>query len=211
MVSRMIPIKDKEIEIKQNLDYGYAGEVWDAALVLAYFYLSDKSKKVHDFENKTIIELGAGTGILGIIAASLNAKKVIQTDKEECIKLIQINQKLNKEKLGLKATLEAHTLDWTNEEDYNKFSTESIDYIIGSDLVWNPSLREPLFKCLSYLLNSQTSTEAILSFQIRDKEIMKFFELFIKDKYIIEKLPQALYDDNYQSEDIIIVRIRKVL
>lgn len=207
----MIPIKDKEIEIKQNCDFGYAGEVWDGALVLAYFFLSEKSKQVINFENKTIIELGAGTGILGIIAAGLNAKKVIQTDKEDCTKLIQINQELNKEKLGLKTTLETHTLNWIKEEDYAKFDKESFDYIIGSDLVWNPVLREPLFKCVCHLLESQTSTEAIFGFQIRDKELMKFFALFPKDKYTIEKLPQTLYDENYQSEDIIIARIKKIL
>ena len=30
--------ENKKLTIKQNLDIGYAGQVWDASLVLLYFF-----------------------------------------------------------------------------------------------------------------------------------------------------------------------------
>jgi hypothetical protein len=59
-------------------------------------------------------------------------------------------------------------------------------------------------------MDSNDNIETILSFQIRDKEIMNFFNLFNKEKYIIEKLPDNLYDDDYKADDILIVKIRKI-
>ena len=41
--------------------------VWDAALVLAHFLLKHR----HFLLNKTVLELGAGTGAVGLAAAAL--------------------------------------------------------------------------------------------------------------------------------------------
>ena len=138
----------------------------------------------------------------------LNAKKVVLTDKEGCTKLLQENYELNKILFNDNFECEIKELDWLIDKDkYN--IVDKFDFIIGSDLVWNPNLREGLVNTIKYFLNSKENTQAIFSFQIRDKEIEKFFNLFEKDKFIIEKLPDNLYDENFFSEDIIIVRIKK--
>ena len=46
MLSRRIPIGSNELVINQNLSYGYAGEVWDAALVFSYFLINKKSQSI---------------------------------------------------------------------------------------------------------------------------------------------------------------------
>ncbi len=47
--------------------------VWDAAIVLASFLETEtfRSDVCHELKDKTVLELGAGTGIVGIQAASL--------------------------------------------------------------------------------------------------------------------------------------------
>ena len=121
---------------------------------------------------------------------------------------MQENYELNKILFNDNFECEIKELDWLIDKDkYN--IVDKFDFIIGSDLVWNPNLREGLVNTIKYFLNSKENTQAIFSFQIRDKEIEKFFNLFEKDKFIIEKLPDNLYDENFFSEDIIIVRIKK--
>ena len=118
------------------------------------------------------------------------------------------NYELNKNLFNDNFECEIKELDWLIDKDkYN--IVDKFDFIIGSDLVWNPNLREGLVNTIKYFLNSKENTQAIFSFQIRDKEIEKFFNLFEKDKFIIEQLPDNLYDENFFSEDIIIVRIKK--
>ena len=44
-------------------------------------------------------------------------------------------------------------LDWTCDKERNMIKDKNnIDYIIGSDLVWNPKLREPLANTIKFVL-----------------------------------------------------------
>ena len=57
---------------------------------------------------KTVIELGAGCGILGVTAAALGASNVFVTDLPECLELI--NNTVSDSQLGASTT--AAVLDW---------------------------------------------------------------------------------------------------
>ena len=47
--------------------------------------------------------------------------------------------------------------------------------------------------------------KCFFSFEIRNDEIIKFFKLFDKNEYKIEKIKDELFDDMYKSDEIIIV------
>ena len=83
----------------------------------------------------------------------------------------------------------------------------NIDFIVGSDLVWNPKLREPLANTIKYYMKLNKDLKCFFSFEIRDDEVNKFFELFDKNEYKIEKIKDELFDDIYRSDEIIIVVI----
>ncbi len=58
-----------------NLTQLYVGDVgcvvWDAALVLAYFLQSKHHFPNDSLKEKSVIELGSGTGAVGLVAAAL--------------------------------------------------------------------------------------------------------------------------------------------
>ena len=234
MKDRIFEFEDQnqKLIIKQNLDIGYAGEVWDASLVLIYFFkkqnklfndlinnksyegtkdpnfINDSKKIIFIPKNKIILELGAATGINGFSCGILGAKKVYLTDKEGCCKMIETNYELNKNEFEKGFQCIIKELDWTNEKHRELIKDKNnIDYIIGSDLVWNPKLREPLANTIKYYMNLNKNIKCFFSFEIRNSEILQFFNLFDKNKYKIEKIPDYLYDDTYKSDEIIIVRI----
>lgn len=97
------------------------------------------------FCSKTVLELGAGTGICGIIAAKLGAKVLISDlDQKQVLNLIQTNLKLNN------VEADVIPLQW-GRLDYLQ-SIPKLDYIIGSDLFYEESDYEDLFFTLSVLL-----------------------------------------------------------
>ena len=57
-----VPLRVPQLDVGEE-----AVVVWDAALVLAHFLL----KHNHYVLNKTVLELGAGTGAVGLAAAAL--------------------------------------------------------------------------------------------------------------------------------------------
>jgi predicted nicotinamide N-methyase len=117
-------------ELKGRLPYGVA--LWPAAIALAH----DVASRADELHGKRVLELGAGTGLPGIVAASLGAR-VIQTDSNE---LAMSACKRNCERNGVGA-VEHRLADWTNWKDTGRY-----DWIIGSDILYGVELQPHLRK-----------------------------------------------------------------
>lgn len=79
------------------------------------------------FRNKTVMEIGTGSGVIALYAAKLGAKKVIATDINE--KAIE-NVRLNAEKLGLSHIIDARLVEMS-EGAFDRVP-EQLDIIIAN-------------------------------------------------------------------------------
>ena len=59
----------REVRVAQEFEGSEAVVVWDAALVLAHFLEFNRGSL--ELRGKRVLELGAGTGIVGLVAAAL--------------------------------------------------------------------------------------------------------------------------------------------
>ncbi len=105
-----------------KLPYGIV--LWPAAIALAHELAS------RDLRGKRVLELGAGTGLPGIVAASLGAQ-VVQTDRQE---LVLHLCRRNAERNGIPMILH-RTADWTEWTDGDRY-----DLILGSDILYAAQL-----------------------------------------------------------------------
>src|SRR5690606_15160036 len=97
----------------------YGGALWPSAIALAH----EIAARAAEFRGRSVLELGAGTGLPGIVAASLGAR-MIQTDCDElALQLCRRNGRRN----GL-GSVEYRLADWTTWGDDRRH-----DWIIGSD------------------------------------------------------------------------------
>ncbi|KAL0023506.1 hypothetical protein WJX79_004511 [Trebouxia sp. C0005] len=74
-VSRKIDVNDHTLTVDEHteLENEAGAVVWDAALVLLKYFCTDPSL----VQSKRCIELGAGTGVVGLTAALLGALVVL--------------------------------------------------------------------------------------------------------------------------------------
>lgn len=112
---------------ERRLPYGIV--LWPSAIALAHEIAS------RSVGGMRVLELGAGTGLPGIVAASLGAR-VVQTDVQDVALFVC---KKNAERNGL-TTIEHRAADWTAWED-----REAYDLILASDVLYatgmHPHLR----------------------------------------------------------------------
>ncbi|KAG8126701.1 hypothetical protein E2320_021975 [Naja naja] len=96
---RELPRRDGSgiLRLTQRSAGGTGSVVWDAALVLARFLEKSAAQTEQSggspvglLRHKAALELGAGTGLVGLVAASLGAN-VIVTDLEEVQDLLKMN------------------------------------------------------------------------------------------------------------------------
>ena len=80
MLKREVTVNNRKIEIEQDLNFEHAGTVWDGALVLINYLNHNKEKYAPIFKDKSVVELGAGTGIVGLAAGCFHTSKIVLTD-----------------------------------------------------------------------------------------------------------------------------------
>ena len=115
-------------ELREHLPYGVA--LWPAAIALAH----DVASRPDELRGRTVLELGAGTGLPGIVAATLGAR-VVQTDRQEVAMQVC---RLNAGRNGA-AGIEHRLADWTAWDDRARY-----DWILGSDVLYGEALHPQL-------------------------------------------------------------------
>lgn len=195
------------LEIKQDLKYGYAGEVWDGSLVLAYYLIQSKFK----FENKNVLELGAGTGILSLVSLYLGAKNVIISDLEDVLSLVKENVEINS-KIIDKNKVIVTQIDWNiPEQSLNIKKDNDFDYIILSECIWNPDHIEPLVKTLMNLISDKTILLISCTFRDNDHKNQLNYIKYVSSSlgFRVELIDQKDQNGKFNSPDIFLMKMLK--
>ncbi|XP_032883685.1 EEF1A lysine methyltransferase 3-like [Amblyraja radiata] len=138
---------------------GVSGFVWEPGLVLCRYFEDEKI----NFTGKKMIELGSGTGIVGILAALLGGD-VTLTDRPYVLKQIEYNVSANIPPSSRHRS-KISALAWGT--DQNNYPSD-FDFILGSDIVYNPAHFVDLLQTLQHLCNEQTIVYMCSNMTARD-------------------------------------------
>ncbi|XP_025059280.1 protein-lysine methyltransferase METTL21D, partial [Alligator sinensis] len=139
-------------------------------------------------------------------APSLRRADVTVTDLEELQDLLKLNIETNKHLLT--GSIQAKVLKWG--EDVTEFLPPP-DYILMADCIYYEESLEPLLKTLKDLSGPDTCIICCYEQRTMGKnpEIeRKYFELLQMD-FELEEIPLEQHDEEYRSEDILILNIRR--
>lgn len=113
-------------DAQPRLPYGIV--LWPAAIALAHEIAT------RDLRGKLVLELGAGTGLPGIVAATMGAK-VVQTDRHE-VALFLCRKNAARNAI---TSIEHRAADWTAWDDDARY-----DCILGADILYGDGLHPQL-------------------------------------------------------------------
>lgn len=212
--------------IEQRKSLGKGGFCWDAAFCLGEFVIQKESEWNPDYNldatastaKKTkVLELGAGTGLCGLMIAKATNSHVLLTDLPELLNLMESNVARNychprdsllfkDEKVeelrddlitntseNAKGTASAHVLRWGAPEDYT--IAPSNDVIIGADIV--ASLYDPIALAQTLYDLSGPTTKIYISSKSRlDRPHELFWGEMERLFHRVEKVFNICSDDN---------------
>ncbi|NXB57232.1 MT21A methyltransferase, partial [Struthidea cinerea] len=175
---------------------GVAAVVWDAAVVLCAYLEMEGI----DLRDRSVIELGAGTGLLGIVVTLLGTwtvsvscvllsplgARVTITDRAAALEFLESNVQAN---LPPELRPRAVVKELTWGKDLDNFPPGAFDFVLGADIVYLEETFAELLQTLEHLCSEQTVI--LLSCRIRYERDLKFLKM-LRDRF-------SVYEVHYDS------------
>lgn len=126
--------------------------VWGSALVLSA-WMATQGQLLFHFQDKTILELGAGAGLPGLTAALLGASRVVLTDIAQLVPGLVKNVEAN----GLQDRVEVREHVWGSDEFPSRpGESGEFDLILMSDVFYDAEEMAALAKTLKRVCGKDT-------------------------------------------------------
>lgn len=159
------PVGDGRISIHEERDViaangGTGHRTWEAALALCN-WVAQNANTI----KPNVLELGAGTGLTGLVAAQLpQTQQVFLTDGDpQVVQQLQENIELN----DMQTKCKAHKLYW--EQDSMRDSVDGNWTILAADVTYDKEMIPPLLTSIKHHIAGK-STEVFISATIRSEE-----------------------------------------
>ncbi|XP_035807232.1 protein-lysine methyltransferase METTL21C [Amphiprion ocellaris] len=143
----------EEIIIQEGLD-SYAGMIWPAASALCHYL--DTHRQQPSLVDKTVLEIGAGTGLVSVVASLLGAW-VTATDLPEYLSNLKVNLCRNT-RSRCRHTPQVAALSWGYDlEDTHPSSVYRYDYVLAADVVYHHDFLDELLATMKHFCKPGTT------------------------------------------------------
>lgn len=159
-----LPSLHSTVVIRQLPSQGLSFQLWPAATSLFSLldlhrshpstsplspFLSSPSPR----RRLRILELGSGTGLVGITAALTLSADVTVTDLPHVLPNLEFNARANSDVLARHGgSVEVAALSWGEVEQMEGLIGREYDLVLGSDVVYHDHLYDPLLRTLGFFL-----------------------------------------------------------
>ena len=187
---------------------GVGGRIWKAAI--AFVDMIEKYDMT--FKDKTVIEIGAGTGLSGLAIGMKQPQKVVITDVDPgCVETIKLNLEINKDKVD-KDSIDVKELNFGDKEALQKIIKEypeGFDYVIGTDIVYGTYLIPLIITALDNLAFKEGCQIMIALSTIFPEVALFLDELKSTGRYLIREYDAGELDDMYYKVKVFFIKPKK--
>lgn len=204
-------IRQVELNFHCDWDVGIGGSVWTSGEILTSHLQLEQQRYQALFRNKQVIELGSGTGYVGLMTAvAFQPAQVILTDLDTHIECLQKNIDSNAKHVNKTTQVRAMELSWGSSEQEDtvlKFLEGSnVDIILGTDVAYLRDLYEPLLHTLVRL--STTNTMILFGMNRTDTNI-QFFKRLEEEGFEYYKISDHRLLSQHQGTDFGLFEIKR--
>ena len=148
------------IVIREN-HYELGHRVWDTCILMGKFF------EVHPeiIRGRKIVEVGAGTGLLGLVLSRIGAEAVTMTEYGPCMRHLELNMQLNHEETA--CAVSSCLVDWNDEVLPGRLTENPCDLIIAADITVFPDTFPKILDLLRRMAELRSDTEVIIGCQER--------------------------------------------
>lgn len=206
---RVIKFLLKTYKFLQKSSLGHGGSIWDGALVLTK-YLEKNFETLslkYQLKDKSVLELGAGTGVCGICFSEFSSKYICLTDLKELKHLMEENIQINKNlalcEIKVEEVIWGKNFEIELEKIWNK-SLNGFDVLLGSDLIDSSGkYLQDLIETLCFFFRKNPDLIMFNCYTAHKKEtLLKFLELLKTNNLDFEEVDQEKMDKIFRSDDI---------
>ncbi|WWC65444.1 uncharacterized protein I303_108062 [Kwoniella dejecticola CBS 10117] len=177
------------VRLKVDAGPGCGGIAWPAGEVLSRYIAYRHGLDPSHLRNKKILELGSGTGLVGIVAGLLEpSAEVWATDQSILLDLMRSNVELNlTNSPNHRPNVLVAEYNW-GEEVPSDIPIESIDMVLAADCVYFEPAFPLLVKTLCDLAPIDKEIEILFCWKKRRKADKRFFMMLKKhfNQYTVE-------------------------
>ncbi|NXC48210.1 MT21C methyltransferase, partial [Penelope pileata] len=177
----------RQIVIQESIEH-FGAVVWPGALALSQYLESNQER--FNLKDKKVLEIGAGTGLVSIVACILGAH-VTATDLPEVLENLSFNISKNTQNMNIHKP-EVRKLVWGEglNEDF-PLSTYHYDFILASDVVYHHTALDALLETMAYFC--QPGTVLLWANKFRFSTDYEFLEKLsdIFDTSILAEFPES--------------------
>ncbi|TXT06135.1 hypothetical protein VHUM_03608 [Vanrija humicola] len=194
-----------DVRLKVDAGPGCGGIAWPAGEVLLRYLAHRHARAPEHLRGKTVLELGSGTGLVGLAAAMLEpAADVWVTDQDVLLSLMRENAELNLPGAG---NIHVEELSWGAELPA-AIPTADADVVLAADCVYFEPAFPLLVKTLCDLAPVGKDMEILFCYKKRRKADKRFFAMLKKhfDWTVVE---DDIEREKYNREGVMLWRLRR--
>uniref|UniRef100_A0AAV1TS95 Uncharacterized protein n=1 Tax=Peronospora matthiolae TaxID=2874970 RepID=A0AAV1TS95_9STRA len=228
VVQLRVRVDDDDVQRETLLDFecdwtpGIGGSIWTSGELLAAYLVLQRESYRLIFTNACVVELGSGTGYVGLtVAACFRPAHVYLTDLETHLRGLRRNVKRNAGKVRPGVQVHVLELSWgsseqqtsllemvasTNAAGSETLKAAQVDVILGTDVAYMQELYVPLLHTINRLATSRT---VILLGLNRDDTGVAFFQQLERDGFEYYRIPDSKLPKEYWGRDFGLFEIRR--
>lgn len=186
---------------------GVTGAVmWDSGVVLGKFLEHAVDTGMLLLKGKKVVELGSGCGLVGCLAALLDAQ-VILTDLPDRLRLLKKNLESNLNHGDMRGSAKVSELTWGDEPDLQLIQPLP-DFVLGSDVIYSEGAVVDLLSTLRQLSGSKTTI--FLAGELRNDAVLEYFLEVAMNDFVIGRVDQIYWHPDYHSHRVVMyILVRK--
>ncbi|KAL2063612.1 hypothetical protein VTL71DRAFT_5417 [Oculimacula yallundae] len=157
--------------------------------------------------NPNILELGAGTGLVGMAAAAIWGKNVLLTDLEDIQDNMIFNINKNLSTVSeLNGWISGDVLDWTiPQEALSSLNVKEFEIVIAADPMYDHEHPGLVAEMIRMFLKKNSESRALVAIPLRDahtkRMALHFSSIMESNGFLIVHQEHESFKDDWQSED----------